>query len=290
MTDTTQPTTDTAQPTTDAAARYEAFRRGRERFVRGATGPLALEGTYWITGPGSTIPGVPGVWSPRSDALPGLQVEFEPSDGVRVDGEAVAGTVQLFGSRAITPSRVELADGRSLTVVDGDGSSAVRVWNGHSDAVQRFGTIEAYPYNPDFVVEARVTRLVDVHLPVEHVRDDGRLVDEQLAARFEFDFDGRTNELAGLADDGVLITFADATTGRDTYGVGRFLKLQARDVSGDTITLDFNRAYLPPCAFSIGFNCPMPPPGNRLPFSVEAGERRALDATGVTFIPGGVFA
>lgn len=282
--------TDPVQPVTDAAARHEAFRRGRHRFVRGGTGPLALEGTHWITGPDTTIRGVPGLWSPRPDALPGLLVEVAQADGVRVNGEAVAGTLPLFGSRAIAPSRVELADGRSLTVVDGPDGSAVRVWNGRSEAVHRFATIEAYPYDPDLVVEARVTRLADARLPIAHVRDEGRLVDERLAARFEFELDGRPQELLGIADDGVLITFADATTGRDTYGVGRFLKLQARDVSGDTVALDFNRAYLPPCAFSLGFNCPIPPSSNRLPLPIEAGERRALDATGATFIPGGVFA
>jgi uncharacterized protein (DUF1684 family) len=47
-----------------------------------------------------------------------------------------------------------------------------------------------------------------------------------------------------------------------------------------TITLDFNRAVLPPCAFSYSFNCPLPPKQNRFPFPVEAGEKLPLKKDG----------
>jgi hypothetical protein len=47
-----------------------------------------------------------------------------------------------------------------------------------------------------------------------------------------------------------------------------------------TITLDFNRAYLPPCAFNYNFNCPMPPVANRFSFAIEAGEKNVLNRDG----------
>ena len=46
------------------------------------------------------------------------------------------------------------------------------------------------------------------------------------------------------------------------------------------ITLDFNRAYLPPCAFNYNFNCPMPPAENRFSFKVEAGEKNVVNKAG----------
>ena len=54
----------------------------------------------------------------------------------------------------------------------------------------------------------------------------------------------------------------------------------ARREADGTITLDFNRAVLPPCAFSYAFNCPMPPKQNRFPFPIEAGEKLPLDKAG----------
>jgi uncharacterized protein (DUF1684 family) len=60
--------------------------------------------------------------------------------------------------------------------------------------------------------------------------------------------------------------------------VGRFLFV-APNADG-TITLDFNRAVLPPCAFSYAFNCPLPPKQNRFPFAIEAGEKLPLTKDG----------
>ncbi len=68
------------------------------------------------------------------------------------------------------------------------------------------------------------------------------------------------------------------TSNVDTYGVGRFLYL-APNADG-TITLDFNRAVLPPCAFSYNFNCPLPPKQNRFAVRIEAGETNVLKKDG----------
>ena len=75
-----------------------------------------------------------------------------------------------------------------------------------------------------------------------------------------------------------MIVFSDATSDVSTYSVGRFLMV-APNPDG-TITLDFNRAFLPPCAFSYNFNCPMPPAQNRFPFAVTAGEKNVLAKDG----------
>jgi len=66
--------------------------------------------------------------------------------------------------------------------------------------------------------------------------------------------------------------FSDATSGRQTYGGGRFLSTPPPDADGHVI-LDFNRATNPPCAFTPHATCPMPPLENRLPVAVTAGEQ-----------------
>jgi uncharacterized protein len=76
----------------------------------------------------------------------------------------------------------------------------------------------------------------------------------------------------GEADeDYLLIPFRDATSGRETYGAGRYLDLEPH--AGERYVLDFNRAYHPYCAHDDAWSCALPPPENRLPFKVEAGER-----------------
>jgi len=79
-----------------------------------------------------------------------------------------------------------------------------------------------------------------------------------------------------LLDDGsLLLVFADRTTGTGTRPPGRFL-LIASTADGlarpGKVSLDFNRAYLPPCAFSDEFNCPLPPSHHRFDLAVTAGE------------------
>jgi len=76
----------------------------------------------------------------------------------------------------------------------------------------------------------------------------------------------------------LFLPFADATSGAETYGAGRYLDphLPAdAPVSGveTRLVIDFNYAYHPYCAYAEGYSCPFPPPANRLPVPVRAGER-----------------
>ncbi|MGK2853015.1 MAG: DUF1684 domain-containing protein, partial [Microbacteriaceae bacterium] len=76
----------------------------------------------------------------------------------------------------------------------------------------------------------------------------------------------------------VRLIFTDATSGAGSYDVGRILSVDAGP--DDSLTLDFNRALLPPCAFSYSFNCPLTPPQNRLAVPVMAGEKNVLKKDG----------
>ncbi|HEY6978569.1 MAG TPA: DUF1684 domain-containing protein [Chitinophagaceae bacterium] len=69
----------------------------------------------------------------------------------------------------------------------------------------------------------------------------------------------------------LFIPFRDATSGKETYGGGRYIDLTIP--RADTITINFNLAYHPYCAYTEGYNCPIPPRENYLPVKVEAGVR-----------------
>jgi uncharacterized protein (DUF1684 family) len=68
-----------------------------------------------------------------------------------------------------------------------------------------------------------------------------------------------------------MIVFRDLTSGRETYGGGRFVR--ARRQPDGTFVVDFNLAYAPPCAFTPHATCPLPPEQNRLKLAVRAGEK-----------------
>lgn len=72
--------------------------------------------------------------------------------------------------------------------------------------------------------------------------------------------------------DYLFIPFKDPTNGEETYGGGRYMDIRMSDIRDGELTLDFNKAYNPYCAYSDGYNCPIPPEENHLDIPVEAGE------------------
>ena len=73
--------------------------------------------------------------------------------------------------------------------------------------------------------------------------------------------------------DYLFIPFTDKTSGIDTYGGGRYIDLQMTDIKSNVFAIDFNKAYNPYCAYTTGYNCPIPPKENDLPVTVMAGEK-----------------
>jgi hypothetical protein len=69
----------------------------------------------------------------------------------------------------------------------------------------------------------------------------------------------------------LFLPFSDETTGRTTYGAGRYLDVEL--APGDSVLLDFNRAYNPYCAYNSRWSCPIAPAENHLPLAVAVGER-----------------
>lgn len=75
----------------------------------------------------------------------------------------------------------------------------------------------------------------------------------------------------GVDEHAVSVFFRDATSGRDTYPLGRYV--DARKLPDGRYLLDFNAAYNPACAFSEHYNCPIPPKANTLTVAIRAGEK-----------------
>lgn len=73
--------------------------------------------------------------------------------------------------------------------------------------------------------------------------------------------------------DYLFVGFTDSTSALDTYGAGRYIDCTTGDIHGNTMILDFNKAYNPYCAYAAGYSCPIPPRENDLPVSILAGEK-----------------
>jgi uncharacterized protein (DUF1684 family) len=70
----------------------------------------------------------------------------------------------------------------------------------------------------------------------------------------------------------LFLPFRDATSGRETYGAGRYLEVDPPDADG-RVVVDFNLAYNPYCAYNPDWSCPIPPGENWLDVPIRAGER-----------------
>lgn len=85
----------------------------------------------------------------------------------------------------------------------------------------------------------------------------------------------QNNTLSHLPEfqDHLFLPFTDPSNGVETYGGGRYIDLSRKDLEMEVITIDFNRAYNPWCAYSDGYNCPIPPQENRLTVPILVGEQ-----------------
>jgi uncharacterized protein (DUF1684 family) len=122
---------------------------------------------------------------------------------------------------------------------------------------------------PDWVIRAKWESFAPQ--PSEVAMKDGSTAAVTITHRATFQHQGRTVTLTPThwKSGKPMFVFRDATAG-ETYPACRFLF--GEDPSDREITLDFNRAISPPCAFTDFAICPLPPPGNILPFRIEAGE------------------
>lgn len=141
-----------------------------------------------------------------------------------------------------------------------------------------FKGLDYYPISPDYLFR----------LKLHEYKEKGRLRvrttagDEQEYIRwgeFRFQLEGKEHKLhvyrRKVDEERLFIPFRDATSGKETYGAGRYLDLQPdkhHTREGKWI-LDLNEAYNPFCAYSGAYTCPLTPPENWLDIPVRAGEK-----------------
>lgn len=154
-----------------------------------------------------------------------------------------------------------------------DGKIVVRAADRDSPRRKTFAGRLWYEPKADFKVPAKFVPVADgATIPIANVR--GEISYEKVAGTLEFTVNGRRMTLDALDDDGDLfIIFRDGTSNATTYPPGRFLVVEKP--KDGAWSVDFNKAYNPPCAFSAYTTCPLPPPQNWLKDDMAAGEKYA---------------
>jgi uncharacterized protein (DUF1684 family) len=140
-----------------------------------------------------------------------------------------------------------------------------------------FAGLKYFPVNPAFRVVADLEPVKERKMVLLKTNDgkEQRYMEYAVAS---FRLGDKANKLIILevVDSGpfrgtLFLAFADETSAFETYGAGRYLDVE-KTPGATSITLDFNKAYNPYCAYSDSFSCPLPPRENILAIAVKAGE------------------
>lgn len=139
-----------------------------------------------------------------------------------------------------------------------------------------FKSLTFYEINPSYRVKARLVPIESKKVREVPLTDGSKekYIEHSYA---EFELGGQTNKLLLLQSvketdmRNFFLAFADETSGKETYGGGRFLNV--RQDGKNSITIDFNLAYNPYCAYNPDYACPLPPKENLMTIAIEAGEK-----------------
>ena len=268
-------------------ASVEQVRARREASLRDPMGWVSLVGLHWLhageqrfgSDPTNEIvlraaegrvPATAGSLEVNGD-----RVVVHPSDrGLTVGRQQVADGLELADEASEDGATIlELASLRAYLIRRGAGRLALRVKDVAAPALREFKGLDYFPIDRRWRVMGRL----DPAPPAATITVPdivGDVLAEATPGVVGFELGGAVHRLHALAaQPGHLwLVFGDATNGGETYDGGRFL------VTGpvrpdDSVEIDFNLAYNPPCVFSPHATCPLPPEGNRLSLRVEAGER-----------------
>jgi len=252
----------------------QAHQRWQQARINELSAPdswLGLRGLFWLVS-GDNPVGLSADGELEIPA-PGAALGVVHVDGLHVEWRPDNGPAQpLVTDRDGAPSTVNLKN-RVVFIAERDGRLAARVRDPGWAQRQPFSGLRCFPFDPAWVIDAEWFPIDPPQImELPNVLGELRPVSVAFCARFEHQGEVVTLLPVSVDDDGAFFVFRDRTSGRETYGAGRFIK--GRPPANGRMTLDFNRAYNPPCAFTAFATCPLPPPENWLAFAVPAGEMK----------------
>jgi len=259
----------------------EAWRASRDERLRKPDGWLTLVGLEWLE-EGENRIGSAADNDIRLSGGPAFWGSVVLRDGLLQFNNADPGTVLIDNAPQASAKLVADTDGEPTVISSGTlrinvifrESYALRIKDSQASALQNFKGVDNYPIDDSWLIDGRFTRAQE-GTGIEIVNVLGQIGESPVYGTFEFDRDGKTYELLALGNEeseSLWFIFTDRTTGHGTYGAGRYLYSEGMPENG-RLTVDFNKAYNPPCAFNPYSTCPIPPQRNRMDLWVRAGEK-----------------
>jgi hypothetical protein len=279
-------------PITDPAAHraeVDAWHAKREARLTSETGWLTLVALYWFKPGENSFGRAPSnALVLEHDALPDTLGSFHLAEGkvhfTARPGAEVTHDGQPVHALALAPDASEggptmLATGTlRFFVIERAGRLGLRVRDTQHPLRTSFSGVERYPVDPRWVFDAEWVPY-DPPRPIKIGTIIGTVEEMPAWGQFRFRRGLSTFALDAVlevpGDTELFVMFQDATSGRGTYGAGRYMyiPIPADPTKPGRVRVDFNRAYNPPCAFNSFATCPLPPPQNRLALQVTAGEK-----------------
>lgn len=268
-------------------AEQQAWRNQRVEELLRPDGWTSLVGLHWLElkahyiGSGARIGnGVRFAFGPEKMGMISRNADggwsFVPESGVALtlNGEPLKGRVALHSDHDPEPSVIGFDEGKGqVTLLRRGDRDALRVKYADAPTRLQFAGLGYWPADPSWRIEGRfIAHPPGKTLPIGDIV--GTQSDSPNPGVVEFVRDGRTFRLEALGEPGrdMFFVLADRTSGHGSYPAGRFLEAAWPGPDGKVV-LDFNRAYNPPCAFTLFATCPLPPPENRLDLAITAGEK-----------------
>jgi uncharacterized protein len=134
-----------------------------------------------------------------------------------------------------------------------------------------FKGFEYYQPNEEFVITADYQEVSSEEFIEMTDSTKGQI---RKTAELSFELKGKKVKL-GVFDEGevLILPFKDLTSGKETYGGGRYINIQKDEIKDGKLELDFNKAHNFYCAYNETYICPVPPKANKIEVAIEAGEK-----------------
>lgn len=158
------------------------------------------------------------------------------------------------------------------SIIKRENKIGVRFRDLNNPALTALTSIDRYRANPNWIINARLETSMFSTIAITNVL--GQTTQQSSPGKLVFELNQKTYKL-DVIDEGpgdMFVIFGDETNGDETYHTGRFMYVKRPDENGNT-TIDFNKSYNPPCAFTAFATCPIPPRQNIIPARIEAGEK-----------------
>ena len=202
-----------------------------------------------------------------------VRVVLEPGVAAQLNGRPLTGTAPMAPDTSGRPDVLAMGP-LTMTVIERGGRYGIRLRDRDNPARTAFTGLSWFDVDESWRIEARFVPYPEPKM-VKIPNVLGQVSEMPSPGSVEFTRGGRTIRLDGVLEekgaDELFFIVRDGTSGNETYGAGRFL--YAALPKDGRLVLDFNKAYSPPCAFTPYATCPLPPPQNRIPLRVDAGEK-----------------